>query len=215
MTPVWDLVGPIAAFAFVTAATPGPNNVIALSSGVTHGFRKTIPFIGGISIGFPVMQFAVALGLGGVLAALPWAYPTIQVLGVLYLLWLAWQIASSTSIGLDGDGTGSGKPLTFLQSCLFQWVNPKAWIVAVGGIATYIPADRFWPAVALFTSTFAIMAWPAAGIWATFGVVLGRWLGTPRRVRIFNLIMAGLLIASLWPIVAPLVGPWIAPLKTP
>ena len=90
MTSVADLVGPISAFAFVTAATPGPNNVIALASGVTHGFRKTMPFIAGISIGFPVMQFAVALGLGTVLAALPWAYPTIQVVGVLYLLWLAW-----------------------------------------------------------------------------------------------------------------------------
>ena len=205
MTSVADLIGPISAFAFVTAATPGPNNVIALASGVTHGFRKTMPFIAGISIGFPVMQFAVALGLGTVLAALPWAYPTIQVVGVLYLLWLAWQIATSTSIGLDGDGTGKAKPVTFLQSCLFQWVNPKAWIVAVGGIATYVPADRFWPAVALFTTTFAIVAWPAAGIWAAFGVVLGRWLGDARRVRMFNFVMAALLVASLWPIV----GAWI------
>ncbi len=201
----WHLLGSIAAFAFVTAVTPGPNNVIALSSGVTHGFRATIPMINGVSLGFPAMQFAVALGLGTVLSALPWAYPAIQIVGVLYLLWLAGKIGISGDLGLaDGDDAADAKPVTFMQSCLFQWINPKAWIIAVGGLATYVPADNFWPSVALFTLTFCIISWPATAVWAGFGVLMQRWLCTGRRVRVFNIAMAALLGVSLWPTVIDL-----------
>jgi threonine/homoserine/homoserine lactone efflux protein len=199
----WHLLGRIAAFAFVTAVTPGPNNVIALSSGVTHGFRATMPMIWGVSLGFPAMQFAVALGLGSVLAALPWAYPAIQIVGALYLLWLAWKIAMSADLGI-ADGPANAKPVTFLQSCLFQWVNPKAWIIAVGGLATYVPVDNFWPSVALFTLTFCVIAWPATALWAGFGVLVQRWLGTTRRVRVFNIAMAALLVVSLVPVLGDL-----------
>jgi threonine/homoserine/homoserine lactone efflux protein len=200
------LLGRIAAFAFVTAVTPGPNNVIALSSGVTHGFRATIPMIWGVSLGFPAMQFAVAFGLGTVLAALPWAYRAIQIIGALYLLWLAWKIAMSADLGLaDSGDPASAKPVTFLQSCLFQWVNPKAWIIAIGGLATYVPADNFWPSVALFTVTFCVIAWPATALWAGFGVLVRRWLGNSRRIRVFNGAMATLLVVSLLPVLVELV----------
>lgn len=203
----WHLLGRIAAFAFVTAVTPGPNNVIALSSGVTHGFRATMPMIWGVSLGFPAMQFAVALGLGTVLAALPWAYPAIQISGALYLLWLAWKIGISSDLGLtDSSDPANAKPVTFLQSCLFQWVNPKAWIIAVGGLATYVPADNFWPSVALFTVTFCVVSWPATALWAGFGVLLQRWLGSKRRIRAFNIAMAALLTISLLPIAIELWG---------
>ncbi len=201
----WHLLGRIAAFAFVTAVTPGPNNVIALSSGVTHGFRATMPMIWGVSLGFPAMQLAVALGLGTVLAALPWAYPAIQLIGALYLLWLAWKIGISADLGLsDGGDSANAKPVTFLQSCLFQWVNPKAWIIAVGGLATYVPADNFWPSVALFTLTFCVIAWPATALWAGFGVLVQRWLGNTRRIRAFNIAMSALLVVSLVPVLAEL-----------
>jgi threonine/homoserine/homoserine lactone efflux protein len=203
----WHLLGRIAAFALVTAVTPGPNNVIALSSGVTHGFRATIPMIWGVSLGFPAMQFAVALGLGTILAALPLAYPAIQIVGALYLLWLAWKIGTSADLGLtQGDDAANAKPVTFLQSCLFQWVNPKAWIIAVGGLATYVPADNFWPSVALFTLTFCVIAWPATALWAGFGVLLQRWLGDTKRIRAFNIAMAALLVVSLLPVLGELSG---------
>lgn len=202
----WQLLGSIAAFALVAAITPGPNNVIALSSGATHGFRATIPMMWGVSLGFPAMQFAVALGLGTVLVAFPWIYPVIQVAGALYLIWLAWKIASSSDAGVgNGEAAADAKPVTFLQSCLFQWVNPKGWIIAISGLATFVPPDRFWSSVALFTATFSVIAWPATALWTAFGVLLQRWLATGRRIRVFNLAMAVLLLLSLLPMLFELV----------
>ncbi len=200
----FEVVVSLFAFVFVMAITPGPNNVIALSSGATFGFRATLPFLFGVCCGFPVMLLAAAVGLGGVLQTVPWLYPSVQVAGILYLLWLAWKIGSASTLGLDASA--APKPLTVWQACVFQWVNPKAWILALGGIATYAAPERFWSTVAVFAVAFVVACWPSLAIWAGFGVLVRRVLDTPARVRRFNLAMAALLIASLWPIVRDGIG---------
>jgi threonine/homoserine/homoserine lactone efflux protein len=197
--PPFDVIVSLFAFVFVMAITPGPNNVIALSSGATFGFRATTPFMFGVCCGFPVMLLAAALGLGGLLQTIPWLYPAVKMAGVLYLLWLAWKIATASTLGLDADA--ASKPLTMWQACVFQWVNPKAWILALGGVATYAAPDRFWPTVAVFAVAFIVTCWPSLAVWAGFGVLVRRVLDTPARIRAFNLAMATLLVASLWAVV--------------
>jgi threonine/homoserine/homoserine lactone efflux protein len=198
IVPPIDVLLSLITFVVVMSITPGPNNVIALSSGASFGFRATLPFLVGVACGFPVMLLAVAGGLGGILQTVPWVYPALKAAGAAYLLWLAWKIGSAQSLGLSSDT--AAKPLTVWQASVFQWVNPKAWILAIGGLATYATPDRFWPTVAAFAVIFLLTSFLSLAIWAAFGVVVRRWLGTPTRVRTFNIVMAVLLVASLWPV---------------
>jgi threonine/homoserine/homoserine lactone efflux protein len=184
-------------FAFATAGTPGPNNMMLLASGANFGFRATVLHILGISVGLGFMVLAMGLGLGGVLRAFPVLHEVLRWVGGAYMLWLAWKIA--TAKGLSDKGAGS-KPMTFLQAAAFQWVNPKAWAMALTAVTTYTP-EGSTVAVFLVAGTFMLVGAPCSAAWAGFGQGLRRFLDRPAALRAFNLTMAGLLVVSLYPLV--------------
>lgn len=195
MTPALLLA--FAGFAFVSSITPGPNNTMLLASGANYGFRRTVPHIAGISLGCMAMLLLVGLGLGQAFAAVPLLYDVLRCAGAVYLLWLAWKIATA---GMVGDhGAGSGRPLTFWQAAAFQWVNPKAWIMVVGAASTYAPRDDFGRGVVVLAVLLGLVNAPSICVWAGFGTALRPWLSQPRRVRVFNVGMALLLVLSLLP----------------
>ena len=192
-------------FAFVTSVTPGPNNLMLLASGVNFGLRRTVPHMLGISLGHAFMVLAVGLGLMGLMEAWPASRTLLKVAAVLYMLWLAWKIATAAPPPNDrapdaADETERGRPFTFLQAAAFQWVNPKAWVMALGALAAYAP-ERTLAAVALVAILFAAVNLPSVGLWAWAGEKLRIWLTEPSRLRLFNVTMALLLVASLVPIV--------------
>ena len=185
-------------FAFVSSVTPGPNNLMLLASGVNFGFRRTIPHMLGIGVGFFVLLLAIGFGLGALIETVPSFYAALKFAGGAYMLYLAWKIAMSRSIG-EAKHRDKAEPMTFLQAAAFQWVNPKAWVMAITGIATYANHDNYYVAVLLVSSAFAIVNLPSVSVWAGFGTLLRNWLSDPVRLKWFNLIMALLLVLSLWP----------------
>lgn len=184
-------------FAFVTSVTPGPNNMMLLASGVNFGFRRTLPHMLGISVGHSVMVFLVGLGLAGVFKAWPPALTLLKVASVGYMLWLAWKIAHAAA---PGEGRAAARPMTFLQAAAFQWVNPKAWAMALGAVSAYVVEPSVW-AYAAVAGVFACVNLPSVSVWAGAGQAVRRWLDGPGRLRVFNWGMAGLLVLSLWPVV--------------
>lgn len=189
----------LAAYAFVTSITPGPNNFMLLSSGVNFGFVRSIPHMLGIGIGFVVLLLAVGFGLGAVLATFPVLHTALKIVGGAYLLYLAWKIAMSRSVESGGDDTA--QPMTFLQAAAFQWVNPKAWVMAVTAMAVFSnPANPFL-SVVLISAVFGIINLPCVSSWAGFGMALRGFLSDPARLKWFNIAMGVLLAATLWPMV--------------
>jgi threonine/homoserine/homoserine lactone efflux protein len=195
-----DLLAALVAFAFVTSVTPGPNNMMLLASGVNHGFRRTIPHMLGISIGFGGMIIAVGMGIGQIFTRYPQTYLALKIVSIIYLLWLAWKIATTGPLANDGVA-GTGQPMSFLGACAFQWVNPKAWTMALGAISAYTVAADYAKSLIIVGLVFTLVNLPTVSLWTLFGSVLRRWLTEPRKVRIFNIAMALLLIASMVPII--------------
>ena len=183
-------------FAFVTSVTPGPNNLMLMASGANFGLRRTLPQMAGISLGHAFMALLVGLGLGAALAAVPQAKMALKVAAVVYMLWLAWKMAHASA---PGDGKAGGRPLTFLQAAAFQWVNPKAWAMAIGAMAAYANSGG-WPQVAMVAGLFALINFPSVMLWAAAGQALRSVLQDPVRLRVFNYTMAFLLVVSLWPV---------------
>ncbi|MGL4490002.1 MAG: LysE family translocator [Rhizobiaceae bacterium] len=183
-------------FAFATSITPGPNNMMLFASGVNFGFRRTIPHMLGIGGGFFTLLIAVGLGLGALLEASPMLHLALKVLGGAYLVWIAWKIGNTHEIG---EAKTSAKPMTFLGAAAFQWVNPKAWVMAIGGMAAYADPDNVTWSVLLVAAVFAVVNVPCVSTWAGFGSVLREWLSVPPRLKWFNISMAVLLLISLWP----------------
>ncbi len=182
------------AFAVSTSVTPGPNNMMLTASGAAWGFRRTLPHMLGITIGFPVMIAAVALGAGGILRALPWLRDAMRWVGAAYFLWLAWQIAASRPGSADA---ASGRPLSAAQAALFQWVNPKAWVIALGVVVTYASGGAVIGRALMVAAIFGIVSVGSTALWTGVGVGAGALLRTPRALRLFNLALAALLVASL------------------
>ncbi|MCU0829516.1 MAG: LysE family translocator [Tabrizicola sp.] len=193
----YELLIALLGFAFVTSVTPGPNNMMLLASGVNFGFRRTVPHMLGISLGHALMVFLVGLGLAGVFKAWPPALTVLKVASVAYMLWLAWKIAHA---GAPGEGRVKPEPMTFLQAAAFQWVNPKAWAMALGAVSAYVTTPSVW-AYAAVAGVFACVNLPSVAVWAGAGQGLRRWLEGPGRLAAFNWTMAGLLVLSLWPVV--------------
>ncbi|MGK6316009.1 LysE family translocator [Neorhizobium sp. DT-125] len=183
-------------FAFTTSITPGPNNMMLFASGVNFGFARTIPHMLGIGAGFLSLLIAVGLGLGALLQTLPAVYTALKFAGGAYLVWIAWKIGTSRSLS---DGKTGARPMTFLGAAAFQWVNPKAWVMAVTAMATYTDPDYYLPTVLLVGFAFAVVNVPSVSTWAGFGSALREWLSVPVRLKWFNITMAVLLVASLWP----------------
>lgn len=189
----------IAAYAFTMSITPGPNNTMLLASGVNFGLRLTMPHIWGINLGFTAMLFAVGLGIGGIFAAVPALHVVLKVVGTIYLLYLAWRIATSQPGGASGND--KSRPMTLAEAALFQWVNPKAWVISIGAAATYIPQDGYFWNLAIAALIVALVNFPCITLWAGAGAMLRRFLSDARNLRFFNIGMAVLLVASLAPII--------------
>ncbi|ARP83571.1 hypothetical protein CAL12_24000 [Bordetella genomosp. 8] len=192
-----SLLGPVALFSLVSSITPGPNNIMLASSGLNFGFRRTLPHMFGVNIGFTLMILLVGAGLGAVFHSSPLLYTVLKYGGAAYLLYLAWKIATAGEIR---EGDRRARPFTFLQAAAFQWINPKAWVMVVGLAATYIPEAGFFMNLVVATIVCGIINLPAIGVWVTFGTALRRVLHKPGAVRAFNLGMAVLLVLSLYPV---------------
>jgi threonine/homoserine/homoserine lactone efflux protein len=194
-----DILSALVAFAFVTSVTPGPNNMMLLASGVNFGFRRSVPHMLGIGLGHALMVFLVGLGLAGVFQALPVLHTVLKVASVAYMLWLALKIANAAP---PEGGKAEGRPFTFLQAAGFQWVNPKAWAMALGAVTVYAP-DRSVGTMAIVALAFCAVNLPSVSVWTLAGQGLRRWLTIPSRLRLFNWTMAALLVLSLVPMLWP------------
>lgn len=184
-------------YAFVTSVTPGPNNFMLLASGVNFGFWRTLPHMCGIGFGFFTLLIGVGAGLGAVLTAFPQLHLALKVAGGAYLLYLAWKIGMSRTLGKQGDSRS--QPMSFVEAALFQWVNPKAWVMAVTAMALYAdPASPMW-SMFLVSMVFALTNFPSVSVWAGFGVGLRGFLADPVRLKWFNIAMGIALALTLWP----------------
>ncbi len=182
------LILALISFAFVSSITPGPNNLMLMSSGANFGFRRSLPHMLGVALGFTFMVGLLGLGMAEVFARWPILHQILAGISALYMLWLAWKIARS---GAPGEGR-SDRPMTFLQAAAFQWVNPKAWVMALGAVTLYAGLGT-WAVAAIFGAVNL----PAITVWVLMGQGVRRWLTRPAQLRAFNWVMAGLLVASL------------------
>jgi len=190
-----ELLLALAGFAFVSSATPGPNNLMLLASGASYGFRRSMPHMLGIGIGFTVLILAVGAGLAEVFLAFPMAQAALKGAAGLYMLWLAWKIATASA---PGSATATGQPMTFFQAAAFQWVNPKAWAMALTAVTVYLPQPSALGVVTV-ALIFGAINLPTVSTWTLLGQAITRVLHRPSHRHAFNLTMAALLLASLWP----------------
>ena len=189
-------------FSFVSSITPGPNNMMMLASGVNFGFRRSVPHWLGICGGFTFMLCAVGLGLHTLLADHPAFYDLLRYTGSAYLIWMAWRLATATATpaSQDDDAPKSeARPLGVWAAAAFQWVNPKAWVMAVTAMSAYLPARAQAIDVVALALLFGVINLPCVACWAGGGAALRRFLQDPLRLRIFNISMALALLASLYP----------------
>jgi len=201
---VMDFLPALLMFTVVAAFTPGPNNIMIMASGLNFGLRRSVPHLFGICLGFPLMVMALGFGAGALFAQFPNLHKIIKVLGICYLVYLAWGIATASP---DASVKSRSQPLSFFQAVLFQWVNPKAWIMATSAIATYTSVgENLTIQIITIVLVFFLMSWPSAGTWLLFGTVIQRILKNPIHHRVFNVVMAILLLASMYGVVVELIS---------
>ncbi|MGA7780779.1 MAG: LysE family translocator [Paraburkholderia sp.] len=186
-------------FALVTSITPGPNNTMLLASGVNFGFRRTLPHLFGISAGVVLLMLSVGFGLGEAFTRFPVLYSALEIASVTYLLYLAWKIGTSGEVKLR---KGERRPMKFFEALAFQWVNPKAWMMVLTAATTIHVSERFGSNVMLMALLFYVVGFPCICLWAGFGTAMREVLADPKRLRLFNVGMALLLVGSLYPIAA-------------
>jgi threonine/homoserine/homoserine lactone efflux protein len=185
-------------FAVTMSITPGPNNFMVTAAAANFGFRPTVPHILGISIGFPVMIVLLGIGPGLALTQHPDWHAALKLVGGAYMLFLSWKIATASA---PGGGNGEGRPLSFLQAAAFQWLNPKAWGIALGAITAYTNVGgRVLLETLIIGAVFAPVCVLCVSFWAWGGVAIGQRLRSPPAIRRFNIAMAVLLIVSLVPL---------------
>lgn len=193
----FDILIALIGFAFASSITPGPNNLMLMASGANYGLRRTLPHMLGISLGHAFMVLMVGVALLEAFTRYPILNLALKLLSASYMLWLAWKIA--TALPPEAKEV-TGKPFTFLQAAAFQWVNPKAWFMAITAISAYAPQDMgLFVGAALVAAVFSATNLPSVAVWAWIGVQVRRWLGTAGRLRAFNISMAVLLVVSLYP----------------
>lgn len=193
----YEIVLALVLFALVSSLTPGPNNLMLMASGANYGFRRTIPHMLGVSIGFTLMVLLVGVGLVQVFDTFPVTYLVLKVVSVIYLLYLAWKIG--TAAPQNSDLYADGNPFTFIQAALFQWVNPKAWTMALTAVSVYSPSQST-VAMAFVAGVFGAVNLPCISLWTTLGKQLQVLLTSRTRLRAFNITMAVLLVTSLYPV---------------
>lgn len=192
----YEILVALALFALVSSITPGPNNLMLMASGVNFGALRTVPHALGVCVGFTLMVGLVGLGLMRVFDAIPYSHDILKWVSTLYLLDLAYKLATTSSLG---GGASQSRPMTFFQAALFQWVNPKAWTMALTAMTVYAGGGSL-EVVLLVTLVFGLVNAPSISVWVLAGDRLGRFLSTPARLRAFNWLMAALLVASLYPV---------------
>ena len=191
-----ELLIAVALFSFVTSVTPGPNNTFLLTSGANFGVRKSLPYVNGIMLGLSAMMIAIGAGLGLVFTAFPVIYQILKFVGFAYIAYIAWQIIRSTSKNDSAEAIYMG----MWKSFVFQFANPKAWIVIASFMASFVPLHQGL-LVSLFTCViFLVFTYPGAVIWAIFGQGLKTWLANPQRRRVFNIVAAVVLVATMVPV---------------
>jgi threonine/homoserine/homoserine lactone efflux protein len=190
-----ELFFAFATFALIASITPGPNNLMLMASGTNFGLVRSIPHALGVSIGFTAMVLLVGLGLAQVFAAFPVAHDVLKVSCAAYLIYLAWKIATAPP---PKPGAAQGKPMTFAQAALFQWINPKGWTMALTAVSAYAVSDNLWSYVTI-ALLFGLINLPSIGVWTVLGVQMRRFLDNPRALKAFNIGAALLLVASLYP----------------
>lgn len=183
-------------FSFVSSVTPGPNNIMLFASGVNFGLRRTVPHMFGISVGFGALLGAVGLGVGVLLERFPLILLAIKIAGGCYMLYLAWRILNSGPVEAGDSGA---RPMTFMEAALFQWVNPKAWVMATVAMTTYTDQGHYATNVLIVIFAFCFVNFPSVSIWTVFGTAMRRFLQDPVKLKVFNAIMALALVFSLWP----------------
>lgn len=192
-----DLLFSLIGFAFAASVTPGPNNLMLMASGARFGFRRTLPHMLGVSIGFPVMVLAIGLGLGEVFRANPQLRDIMKWLSAAFLLYLAWRIAGAGGLR---SSEARARPLTMIEAGLFQWANPKGWAVALSVIPIYASGRASaLMETGTIASVFFVVALVTCATWIWFGDAIARLISNPRRARLFNIAMAVLMFASVVP----------------
>jgi len=190
----WDWLVALLLFEFATGFTPGPNNILALSIGFSHGYRGTLPHIFGVAFGFPVMLLAIGLFLKPLMDRYPMLFDLLRYLSIAVVLWIAWRVATASG---EKHQVASRPPITFWQSVVLQWINPKAWAGALTIVTIYTRPERY--IFSLFAAAFVtiFMTFAAVSLWSLSGNVLNRLMRDPVTIRRFNLLMAFLLILSV------------------
>ncbi|MGB1338588.1 MAG: LysE family translocator [Planktomarina sp.] len=196
----YSLLTGLVLFCFVSSITPGPNNLMLMATGANFGARRAAPHASGIVLGFTFMIVAIGLGVAQLFQIYPLAHQLLGVVSVIYLLYLAYKTATART-NLDSPEP-TGKPITFWQAAAFQWVNPKAWTMALAAVTVYAPQPVTYKEVIVVAAIFGAINLPCISVWLMLGVKMRRFLTTPTRLRGFNWTMAGLLILSLAPIAA-------------
>jgi len=194
MTP--DIFVALTSFCVVSTITPGPNNMMLLSSGATFGFRRTLPHLFGISGGCVIMVLLLGYGMAGVIGRFPWVYTVLHIVSTAYLLYLAWRIGTSTGVGATSP---RARPLTFLDAAAFQWVNPKAWAMTLGAATSFSRPEHLTTDILIIAFVLATCGIPCIMLWAGGGTAVRHLLGRPGMLRAFNVGMALLLAGSLAP----------------
>ncbi|WP_158915201.1 LysE family translocator [Caulobacter sp. S45] len=199
MTPTYtpQLLAALSLFAFAASITPGPNNSMLMASGANFGLRASLPHMWGVTIGFIVLLTVCGLGLAGVFVAFPVLQEVLKWGGAAYLLYLAWKIGTAKGIGVRAT---TERPISFLGAAAFQFVNPKGWVMALGAVSTYVPTRGFLANLAVALLIFALISVLTVFIWTAFGMGVRRLLNRPATLRVFNVVMALLLVASLYPL---------------
>jgi threonine/homoserine/homoserine lactone efflux protein len=184
-------------FTFAGAVTPGPNNTISTLSGATFGFRKTLPQMLGVTVGYPLMLAGLGLGLGELFKYLPWLHGAMRYVGAAFLLYLAWKLVRANA----PQAAGTVNPVGFTEALLFQWLNPKAWSIALGALAAFttpgLTGSAFLWEVAIFTAVSVLLTFPSLVVWCLFGVAISAALKDERKRRLVNYCLAGVLVASI------------------
>lgn len=188
----------IALFSVASSISPGPNNMMLLASGVNFGARKTLPHLFGIVIGHNLMLILVAIGIAQIFDAFPMIYQIMKIAGFSYLIYLAWRVA--TSEAPNATENKKTQPLGFFGAALFQWVNPKAWLVSVTFTTNYIAPTTPITYTILACLLYSVIVIPMGGSWLMLGVHLEHYLKNPKTRLIFNWLMAFLLVASMIPV---------------
>ena len=191
-----EILTALAIFAFVSSITPGPNNLMLMSSGANFGFKLTLPHMFGVAIGFTLMIVLVGLGVIQIFDQFPVSYQILKVCSIAYLLYLAFKIA--TSKGIENTSKSRTKPFSFIQAALFQWVNPKAWTMALTAISIYAPTKSL-VSVLMVALVFGLINLPCICSWVGLGQRIRRFLTTNNRLKVFNYSMAALLVLSILP----------------